>query len=178
MILIKRTYQRRVCRIVVLLSGLNAFKMLVNQALKANIKNRLDQKEMTIRELESRAGLRQSVLQNILLGRSKNPGVETVYALAKELGCTVEELLLPPDPNNFQHKAESEMIKLHWNESLFAQSVAFVGDFIKKNAIETNLEKAWSCIKEIYAYALKETTTNKIDQKFAEWITERNLLRN
>ncbi len=150
----------------------------MNQTLKTNIKDRLNQKDMTIRELENRAGLRQSVLQNILLGRSKNPGVETVYALAKELGCTVEELLLPPNQNTFQHRTESEMAKLHWNESIFTQSVVFVGNFIKKNAIETSLEKAWSCIKEIYVYSLREATANTIDQKFAEWVSERNLLRN
>jgi len=141
--------------------------------LQANIREKLSQKGITVKQLEIRAGIKPSAVQNILIGRSKNPGIETIYALSKELGCTIEELL--SSPSNRLH----DTTNLPWNETILIKCIQSVSNFIEKNNINPpNLESVWTCIKEIYAYSLKENANNTIDEKFAEWITERNLMRN
>ncbi len=60
--------------------------------IQKNIKRLLKDQNLSIAELERRAGLRHSVI-NIVHGRSKNPSVKIAHAIAKELGCTMEELL-------------------------------------------------------------------------------------
>lgn len=64
----------------------------MSQILQENIKRKLKKQKLSIAELERRTGLRHSVI-NIMHGRSKNPSAKTTLAIAKELGCSIEELL-------------------------------------------------------------------------------------
>lgn len=148
----------------------------IKSILQANIRSKLDQKRMSICELERRAGLKQSTVQNILLGRSKNPGVETIYVLAKELGCSIEELLSSKD--EIEQRSQRLAANLPWKGKIFIKAAQFVDHFIRSHSENVSLEKALMCINEIYAYSLREKTDDNIDEKFAEWITERNLMRN
>ena len=60
--------------------------------LQRNIKKQLEQQNISVAELERRAGLRHAVM-NIMHGRSKNPSIRVAQAIAKELGCSMEDLL-------------------------------------------------------------------------------------
>ena len=57
--------------------------------LKTRIKDKLSQKNISASALEKKAGIRPSTLQNILQGRSKNPSIDVLQAVARSLSCTV-----------------------------------------------------------------------------------------
>lgn len=50
-------------------------------------------KKMTQPQLAKSAGIAQSAVSGIETGEKKNPGIETVKALAKALGVSVADLL-------------------------------------------------------------------------------------
>jgi len=143
----------------------------MQQILQLNIKERLKRKGITVAEVERRAGLNKTTIQNILLGRSKNPGIEIISALAKELECSIDELISPAN-----ELKKTKVMKLDWQESVFISAIQYVGHFLKKHAISSSLENVIKCATEIYAYSLKSKLQNNIDEQFAEWITERNFM--
>lgn len=141
------------------------------QALQVNIKEKLKKKGITVSEVERRAGLNKTTVQNILLGRSRSPGIDIISALAKELECTVDELISP----------ESEVklpkaMKLDWYDTTFIRAIQYVSAFLKKRSINCSLEAVINCAAEIYAYSLRANLKDNIDEQFAEWITERHFL--
>ncbi len=66
-------------------------------AVAANIERLLEEKGMTKSALREAAGLNQSAIHDILTGRSRSPRLETVVAIARALGVSPVDLLLPPD---------------------------------------------------------------------------------
>ncbi len=61
--------------------------------LRANLKRHMDELDVGWVKLAGNAGLKPSAVRDIFRGKSDEPGVFRVYALAKYLGCTVEELI-------------------------------------------------------------------------------------
>lgn len=45
--------------------------------LQETIQEKLEENKISVKELERQAGLKVSAVQNILSGRSNNPGIET-----------------------------------------------------------------------------------------------------
>ena len=129
---------------------------------------------MSVSELEKRAGLKPSSIQSILLGRSKNPGIERVISLAKQFDCTVEELISPELDVSFSTIKQNQLlVVLPWNNKLFIETTNFVVEFLLQKSILPDLNKVLECIKEIYIYSFKENDA-MVDQKFAEWIAKRS----
>ncbi|MCA9749951.1 MAG: helix-turn-helix transcriptional regulator, partial [Romboutsia sp.] len=60
--------------------------------LQRNIKYYLKQQGLTVAELERRAGTKHAVV-NIVHGRTINPSAQVTQAIAKQLGCSMEDLL-------------------------------------------------------------------------------------
>lgn len=139
--------------------------------LQLNIKERIKRKGITVAEVERRAGLNKTTIQNIVLGRSKNPGIEIISALAKELECSIDELISPES-----EPQKTKVMKLDWQEPIFTAAIQYVSNFLKKHSISSPLERVIKCATEIYAYSLKSKLQNNIDEQFAEWITERNFM--
>ncbi len=142
----------------------------MSQILQANIKHRINKIGLSVSELERISGLKQGSIQNILLGRSKNPGIEIISALAKELGCSIEELIYSSSKLTKQKELNKQTLKnLPWEPDLFINASIFVKDYIAKNKIKATLDKIIECVQEIYAYSIDDNSTT-IDQKFGEWI--------
>lgn len=141
------------------------------QTLQVNIKEKLKKKGITVSEVERRAGLNKTTVQNILLGRSRSPGIDIISALAKELECTVDELISPES-----EVKPSKAMKLDWYDTTFIRATQYVSAFLKKRSINCSLEAVINCATEIYAYSLKANLKDNIDEQFAEWITERHFL--
>jgi len=148
----------------------------MHDTLRTNIKNKIQQNKTSVSELERRAGLKPSTLQNIVLGRSKNPGLETIMSLAKELGCTIDELISPSVDSQFK-KAKTDLpMKIIWNETLFISIVSYIAEFLTQHSFSLiEINEVLECIKEIYTYSLK-AQSETMDSKFAEWIVERKFL--
>lgn len=63
---------------------------------------------ITINRLATLAGLKQSTIDNIIRGTSKNPKVRTLHKIATVFGMTLSELLNYPELNNYSIDDEEE----------------------------------------------------------------------
>lgn len=67
--------------------------MTYAQAIAKRIAQICNQKRMTLNKLATLSGLRQSTLDNIAKGNTKNPTLRTLHRIAVGLNMSVSELL-------------------------------------------------------------------------------------
>lgn len=144
--------------------------------LQTNIKKQLSEKNMTAAELERRTGIPHAVI-NILHGRSKNPSIRTAQAIAKELGCTVEELISESSCTTKQTDTNSIKLSNKWDAELYLQATKVICMLIQNTNANPDPIIVAECITEVYLYA-QGGEMNIIDQRFAEWIVNKKLLSN
>ena len=65
-------------------------------------------RKITINKLATLAGLKQSTIDNIIRGKSKNPKVRTLHRIANVFGMTLSEFLDFPEPNDYPIDDEDE----------------------------------------------------------------------
>lgn len=58
-----------------------------------------EERDISINKLAALSGIRQSTLQNIVTGNTKNPTVKTLNKIAKGFGLTLAEFLDFPELN-------------------------------------------------------------------------------
>lgn len=139
----------------------------MNTAIQTNIKKQLAKKNMSAAELERRTGIPHAVV-NILHGRSKNPSLRTAQAIAKELGCSVEELL------NEHPEVTAEAMPNAWNGELYQAAANAVCNEIARLKLQPSPHAVAECITEVYVYA-QGSPTQMVDQRFAAWIVNKKL---
>jgi len=149
-----------------------------NTKLTENIRQKLSTKNISVSELERRAGLKQSTLQNILYGRSKNPSIETIKSIARELNCSIEELigeldyLNPNTLNNPNHKEQEEALDEHpWNPVLFIKTIEMVQSILDAKKITLPKKQVLASVDEVYRYS--NGVSDEVDRRFAEWIVDK-----
>jgi len=154
--------------------------------LKEQIQQRLKEKRMSVNALEVAASLPKGTIQNIMRGKSKNPRVANIEAIAKQLGCSVSELLghVPvEDVSNLQagaisaaEEAKKALVKsTEWNTNLYIECVKIGAEICEKHNFKTDKETLIPHIDNIYAYSLK-SGNSFVDVRFAEWEIENNLV--
>jgi len=139
--------------------------------LQQNIKTRLYSRNMSVSELERRTGLKPSAIQNILHGRSKNPGIDTIKSIAQELRCSIEELIgeLNIDAT---FKPDNQMEDLPWNATLFIQAIEAVQSILGKKRKTLTKKQILATVEEAYKYSL-DGTSKEIDYRFTEWLLDK-----
>ena len=65
-------------------------------------------RKITINKLATLAGLKQSTIDNILRGKSKNPKVRTLHKIATVFGMTLSEILDFPELNEYSIEDEDD----------------------------------------------------------------------
>ncbi len=140
--------------------------------LQNNIKHRLAQMDITVAELERRAGLKPSTVSNILLGRSKSPHLETVYATAKALGCMVDDLIHENNkPEPILDLLQIRLSKINWTPTLLIESIEFVQMYLTQHNLKVDSGNVIACILELYIYSSEGS--GKFDNQFAIWYIEK-----
>ena len=133
--------------------------------LQTQIKQRIEDKNLTIAALEKKAGLGHNAVRGILVGTVQNPGLKTLQAISEVLECSLNDLL--------DDKRESSSIvskkSYEWDLDLFIQSCRVVDDYIKKNTLKFPTDKIIKIVWEIYTFSISQTPP-KIDPKFCEWL--------
>lgn len=66
------------------------------------------QHNITINRLATMSGLKQSTIDNILRGVSKNPQIKTLHKIAITFNMTVSEFLDFPELNDYQPEDEND----------------------------------------------------------------------
>ena len=72
------------------------------------IKSLCEKRGITINKLATLAGLKQSTLDNIIHGASKNPKVKTLHKISNALCMTLSEFLDFPELNQYSIEDEEE----------------------------------------------------------------------
>jgi transcriptional regulator with XRE-family HTH domain len=141
----------------------------------SRMRKKMQEEGLSAYALEKRAGLKPSVVHNILQGRSKNPAISTLHSVAKALNCTVSDLIGEEAPSLSlpQQDSVSSPIFIHNNE-LYINCLAYLCSFLKKRKIFLDRDQVLNYVNEIYAFSLKKGS-NRVDAHFVEWIVEKNM---
>lgn len=137
--------------------------------LAQHIEFRMKALGLNVKKLERSANLKVNAVKNILLGRSQNPNVYTVVAIANALNCNIYELLgeLPPESSETPMMFDPTHRIDH--PALMKQSINSVLTFIETHDKSLTVTQLMLIADHIYRYSL-QTSSKYIDERFAEWI--------
>ena len=82
--------------------------MEYSQLFALRIRQLCGRQGLTVNRLATPAGLRQSTVDNILRGASKNPKALTLHRLASVFGMTLSEFLDFPELNEYSIDEEDD----------------------------------------------------------------------
>lgn len=80
------------------------------QIIANRIINLCKERNFSINKLAKMSNMRQSTIDNILHGSSKNPGVQTLHKIALTFNMTIAEFLDFPELNEFSFDDDNEDI--------------------------------------------------------------------
>ena len=75
--------------------------MLYHELFALRIRQLCGQKGITINRLATLSGLKQSTIDNIMRGKSRNPKAHTLHQIAVTFGMTLSEFLDFPELNDY-----------------------------------------------------------------------------
>ena len=148
---------------------------MTSELIKQRIEARLSQIGMSASALEQKAGLSSGTVRSMLLGRSKNPTINTLRAIAQVLDCLIGDLVEEKPPSipsldKIMMKKESSQ----WQSDVFLKALNLVEKDLKGRRYQPNLDEVLFFTKEIYAYSL-EDKNQTVDEKFAHWLINKNI---
>ena len=130
--------------------------------LSTNLKQKMQQARVSAAELERRIKT-PYVVNNILNGKSKNPSAITTSAIARELNCSIEDLLQKPKA----HRSDS--INKPLDYKLLAETLNFLKDH--NDTANLSLEEVLDILRSGYDYSTKEEPI-VFSGKFINWLIE------
>ena len=83
--------------------------MTYSEIYALRIRKLCKERKITINKLATLAGLKQSTVDNILRGTSKNPKVRTLHKIANVFNMTLSEFLDFPELNNYSIDDEDDI---------------------------------------------------------------------
>jgi len=145
------------------------------------IKKKISEHDSSVHALEKRAGLKPSAIQNIIYGRSKNPSITLIKAIAQALECNIEDLVdtetlnhrRPEDNSQKQININLPKTKI-WNQDLYLKCFNTVHSILKDHRIIAEKNKILDIVDEIYSYSL-HSDKGEPDIYFANWLIEKKL---
>ena len=136
------------------------------------IEARMKARNISIMDLESKAGLKPHAVRNILTGKSKRPSAVNLQAIAEALECSVKDLLTSPCflkertlCSSLEKVLKTKCSKLS-NHNLMFETVKVVESLLQQKDI--TVEQFFLCLKEVYVWSLQNDPSN-VDQEFAKW---------
>lgn len=151
--------------------------------LRQRIKDKLHEKGMSVHAFEKSAGLKQSAVQNILQGRSKRPRSDILQIIARNLNCSVEELLGEETHYLLQPTVEAEnttsdiLKNIPWDKELYFKAMEMVLKLTKNTTLPLSRTEILTAIDEIYSYSV-QSKKQQIDKRFAEWFLNKTIKPN
>jgi transcriptional regulator with XRE-family HTH domain len=140
--------------------------------IQKQIEKRLKAFDLTIGELERKAGLGINAVRNIMTGGSKKPSAEILQAIADVFDCTVKDLL------GERHYSQRQNVSDYGfpieEPTLFTACVEKFLQLCHKHTYKPSLKQAYFMICDIYLFSLEKK--GKVpDEHFAEWVIKRNM---
>lgn len=141
----------------------------MSNALRKNLKQRLEENKITAHALEKQLGLKFSAIYNILQGKSKKPSANLILNISQALGCSVEELLYNTLPKSTENQKPKK-----WIPALYIDALKKVEAILSERKIETSKEASLKIVDEVYVYSLDGNLPHA-DEQFANWLISRLL---
>ncbi len=82
--------------------------MIYSEIYAYRIKQLCESHGITINKLATLSGLKQSTIDNIIHGASKNPKVRTLHRISNVFGMTLSEFLDFPELNDYSIEDEDD----------------------------------------------------------------------
>lgn len=144
-------------------------------ALKEKIIERMEAKNLSIAELERRAGLSIHSVRNILKGRIKKPSAQSLQAIAEALECSIIDLInsSPSKEGGYSPESHGRIRKrspLDYPELMINCSEKIMKLITEKN-LKVSVDEYLEVLKKVYFYSSREEP-RKFDMRFAEWLIE------
>ena len=80
--------------------------MTYSEVITKRILSLCKSRDITVNKLATLSGIKQSTLDNIIKGHTKNPGLRTLHRISQGFGMTLSELLDFPEINEMQFEDE------------------------------------------------------------------------
>lgn len=147
----------------------------MTSALKEKIIERMEAKNLSIAELERRAGLSIHSVRNILKGRIKKPSAQSLQAIAEALECSIVDLINASSathaglPKGMEGKIRKNL-PLDYPDLILECSKSTL-NIIEKKKYKVTVEDYLNIVKKVYCYSSREEP-RKFDVRFAEWLLE------
>lgn len=135
------------------------------------LKQEIASHEISISEFERRAGLSRNIVQNILLGKSKNPSIKTLQAISEALGYSTNELIKMMYSTEKSTSSKTEKVNL---ETLNICCNHLITNLIEMD-VDISLNEYSSLLRDIYNYQNENPDKKEIDEVFIKWIIKKNL---
>lgn len=133
------------------------------------LKEKITEKGISTHALEKKAGLRPSAIQNILYGRSKNPSIHIIQAVAQALGCRVSDLIQEESSENVSSHASKNA---PWNQELYLACFSKVHEILKQEKKVLNRDKIHELVEELYLYSVSNDLKDP-DHLFCSWMVKK-----
>lgn len=133
------------------------------------IREFLDEQNIPVQAFERKAGLKLNAVQNILSGRSQNPQMSTIVAIANALGCSLDDLTGGSIDKKIPQESKEIMLS---NRTLLTDIFAYLKDHLVTEDIERGSHQIFEAIQEIYLFSEKNNE-GVLDERFAQWWLER-----
>ncbi|WP_039454886.1 helix-turn-helix domain-containing protein [Candidatus Jidaibacter acanthamoebae] len=154
---------------------------MLAEKLREIIAQKIEEQKRTISSVEKIAGLPQNAVRNIVEGRSQNPTITTLHAIARALNCSLDELIGNLSSSNVagfnSNKADKHLDSIEWNPDLFHKITEAIIAYIKEINLQPKLPQILFFIEESYVYSVTKKN-NEFDPQFIEWLIEHNLKNN
>jgi transcriptional regulator with XRE-family HTH domain len=137
-------------------------KKMNHDVLKKRISLKLKEQNQSVSNVEKLAGIGKGSLRNFLVGRTKSPTLETLYALSEILKSDLSELL--EDGSYKNHEETLGRI----NIDLYISVVAYVKQFLLNHELNLKNKEFLEILKEIYYFSLSKEAC-VLDTEFAIW---------
>lgn len=131
--------------------------------LQEKIKAYLEAERLSLAAFERKAGLKINVVRNIMRGQSKSPTSDTLQAIARVLGCTLNALL--GAEATAQTPAQSQKVDY---PLLLEESLRLLH---AKTQTPLSLGETFRLMEKIYTYTLRKTPP-LVDPDFVDWVLE------
>lgn len=150
-----------------LIEYLNFYYLMDIDVVRTKVKEILQDKNLTISQLERLAGIGPTSLRYFLTGRTKKPKLEVLIAVAKVLQIDVSELM----GDNFDISEISKHQSI-WDENFLKEIIHYFGKLTREQEIKISSLEAFSLIQEFYFLKYNDRPAD-VKQSISTWLVKK-----
>lgn len=138
-----------------------------------HLKEKINERGLSIHALEKQARLKRGALQNIIYGRSRNPGIEILQPVAQVLKCSVSELIGEDtsvlSSSNKSQSGSPQADLVPWNPKLYRACFKVIEELLQKRGCSLPAHQILNYADEVYLYSIGQQK-NLPEEYFAKWL--------